>query len=266
MRGRIGHWLTVWGMSAAVAVSPAVAGRPLAVDDADPAGRGECEIEAGALYERAGAERHWEYPFGVACGLGYGVELGLGFGGQLDERCEQSGEARGVRRHTEDGVGDLVLGLKWQFAEGRGAWPRQALAPSVKFPTADADRGMGSGETDVDLAWLVSFAPGRTWGVHVNLGYTLVGDPDGLEADDVVHGGLALDWQALESVQLVGEVAAEREVRGAADTPVLVNAGLRWMPVDGWVLDAAAGARLGQVGPDYTVTVGLTRALALGGE
>lgn len=241
-------------------VCDAMAGRPLSVDDADPAEAGLVEVEVGAAYERGAGCTHWDMPLGVAYGLVPNVEIGMGFGGQMEER-EEVVEGSGCdRADHEHGVGDLEVGAKWQFLRDGPMAVRHAIIPTVKFPTADDDRELGSGKTDYDLTWASSVNLSGMAGAHLNVGYTWVGGV----ARDIVHYGLAVDCAVTEAVQWVGEVYAEKERSGGAGTVVQCAVGVRWAAVEGLTLDAAAGAGLDGDAPDFSATVGLT--WALGGE
>jgi putative salt-induced outer membrane protein YdiY len=107
--------------------------------------------------------------------------------------------------------------------------------------------------TDYDLTWIVSKSLGKKWNAHFNLGYTWVGG-----ADDVLHYGVAADYQLTDRVQLVAEVFADTT---ADDTAVQAGGGLRWQASEPVVLDAAVGAKLHGEAPDWTATVGLTWTL-----
>lgn len=236
--------------------SHAWAGRPLAIDDADPADTGQFEFEAGATYEHDPDCQHGDFPFGLTYGLLSSMEIGVGFGGQLEKRSEHdegSGTEQCIREH---GVGDLSVGAKWQFMESCPLGARHALAASVKFPTADDDNGLGSGATDYDLTWIVSRSIGEKTGVHLNLGHSWIGGTD----DDILHAGIALDYQMMDSVQWVGEVFAERALAEGADIGAQYNTGFRWNPSGSLSVDMAAGAKICGDVPDFTATVGLTWA------
>lgn len=238
----------------------AYAGRPMAIDDADPVDPGLCEFEAGAAYDQAPGCKHWDIPFGLTYGLVQGVEVGAGFGGQMEERTELLDE-RGTEDHVcEKGIGDLMIGAKWQFTESWPAKTRQALAAGVKLPTADEANGLGSGETDSDLTWIASRAIGEKTGIHLNLGYSLIGGED----SDVLHYGAAVDYQLANEIQWVGEIFAEKELAGGTDTVALFNTGLRWNPSDSVTLDIAGGSGFSDDGPDFMATVGLTWTFGFG--
>lgn len=251
-----GLWRSVIWIGVLLFAGGAWAGRPLAIDDADPVDPGQFEFEAGAACEHDSDCKHWDFPFGLTYGLVPRVEVGAGFGGQSEERTEVLAETGREETQNESGIGDLNLGAKWQFLESCPFGARQALAASVKFPTADEDKDLGSGETDCDLTWIASRSIGENAGVHLNLGYSWMGGPD----DDVLHYGVALDCQIGNAVQWVGEVLAEKELADGTETVAQYNTGFRWSPVENLTLDVAAGSKISADAPDFTGTVGLTWA------
>lgn len=236
-------------------VADAFAGRPLTVDDADPVAKAEAEVEAGIAYQGVPDCRHWDYPVGVTVGLASDMEAGIGFGGQFEQRKDVLGEPGSGGDHSTHGMGDLMMGAKWQFIRECPLGARHALAPSVKFPTADEDNGLGSGEMDYDLTWIASRALGEKAGLHLNAGYSWIGGPD----EDVLHGGLAVDIQLAAPLQWVGEAYFEKERDPGAERSAMVNTGLRWALGAAVTLDAAAGTKLcGDEAPDFIGSAGLT--------
>jgi hypothetical protein len=231
------------------------AGRPLVIDDAEPVGRGDAEIEAGVAYQGVPDCRHWDYPVGIAVGLVPGVEAALGFGGQFEQREDVLGEPGAGGDHSTHGVGDLMAGAKWQFVSECPLGARHALTPSVKLPTADEDKGLGSGQADYDLTWIVSRSLGEKAGIHLNAGYAWTGGPE----EDVLHGGFAVEIHLTTSVQWVGETYVEKGRAPVAESSVMVNTGVRWAFSGSITFDAAAGTKLcGDEAPDFTGTAGVT--------
>ena len=238
--------------------SAAWAGRPLTIDNADPSEQGTFEFEMGVEYESDSSCNHAEFPFGLSYGLLPDVSIGASFGGQIEERNEEVGNDRAC------GLGDFEINAKWRFFNETDLCPAMALAAAVKFPTADDDKGLGSGEIDYDLSWIVSKSLTDMIGGHVNVGYTWVGQPGGEDVGDIVHYGAALEVQGNDAMQWVGEVFAEKELQKDTQMLVLCNVGLRWSLSENLMLDMAVGTGLnGDVAPDITATAGLTWAFNL---
>lgn len=233
------------------------AGRPLVIDNADPVGKGQFELELGVAYESDAACDHAEVPLGLSYGLIDNLQVDFSLGGQLEERDEATG------RDRECGLGDLELSGKWKFYDETELLPAQAFVVAVKIPTADDSSGLGSGETDYDVSWIASKTVNEKTSVHLNAGYAWIGEPSGEDVGDVVHYGIALDYQLTEAVQWVGEVFAEKELQAGTQTLVQCNTGFRWNPSDNLTLDIAAGAGLCGDVPDITATTGLTWAFEL---
>lgn len=240
----------------ALMASVAWAGRPLAIDDADPVEVGQFEFEAGITHEREPGCKHWDYPVGLTAGLFPGLEAGVGFGGQLEERTERLEENGAGQCTRTQGIGDLVLGAKWQAIKECPLGARHALALAMKLPTADNEKDLGSGEPDNDVMWIISRALGDKVGVHLNAGYSWIGGPEA----DVFHYGVAVDYQLVDTVQWVGEVFSEKALSGGATVSTRYNTGFRWTLVDGLTLDVAAGSRISGEAPDFAGMAGLTWA------
>ena len=236
------------------AAVPALATRPLTIDDADPTPFEQCQLTTGVALEHSGDLQDADIPFGIAYGLVSNLEVNAGF---CMERTEVD-PGTGNYRH-ETGCGDLILGIKWQFL-GETDWlPRQTLEPAVKIPTANRSRGLGSGRTDYDLTWVASKKLTDRLQVDANLGFTLVGHTKDEPEDDVLHGGLAVEYQLSDSWVWVGEVFGNRDLRGDGRVCALGSTGLRWQIVDGLTADVALGTGLrGEDAPHLTGTIGLT--------
>lgn len=241
-------------LAALLAASPARAGRPLSIDDAGTQEHRHWKVDAGIEYSADAECDHVDMPVGVGYGLLPTLEIGAGFGGQIEERLEESGSD-----DRAGGIGDLVLAAKWSLYAGPELQPSLALAPSVKLPTADEDDGLGSGEVDADITAILSHPVTARAGVHLNAGYTWVGDTREEPADDELHGGVAADYQVTDAVQVVAEAAAAKAVTSGERAAFYGRGGLRWAAGENLTLDAAAGLRLAGRGEDWTCTIGATQ-------
>jgi len=225
---------------------------PLSVDEADTQDPGTFQIEAGVGYERDAQCHHYDYPVALTYGVMPQWDIAAGFGGQLEQRTWHQHEGAGRR---VSGLADLNLSTKWMYLTESSYVPRQTLCPSVTFPTADDQKGLGTGETDYDLTWMASKTLGEYAGIHLNIGYSWLGEPPEEDMGNLVHYGVAADYQIMESLQLIAEVFGELELK-EYESAWQFNTGFRWEILDDFLLVASAGSRISGDAPDFTAKVG----------
>ena len=98
-----------------------------------------------------------------------------GFNG-LPFRTGQTGTGNG----WESGVGDIILGGSYDLLrEPEKPFDLSAFG-SIKFPTADDGKGLGTGEFDETLGLAASKSLDKNWSILGRLGYTFIGDPPGI--------------------------------------------------------------------------------------
>lgn len=169
---------------------------------------------------------------------------------------------------TRGQVGDVVLRPKLQLLKGREANPLSLAAELVlKFPscnetvveTAPAVIPACTGEADLGLLAIATkeFQPVT---VHLNLGYTLVGNPPGRPVDDVVSYALAFEYVTiLPAVTVVTEVAGETSREpGRYGDPLDLLLGVTYALNRRVVLDSSLSVGLSSSSPDYTAAVGVS--------
>ena len=226
---------------------------PLTIDEADTQDPGTFQIEAGSSYETDSECHHYDFPVALTYGVMPRWDIAAGFGGQLEQRTRHEHEGEDRRA---SGLADLNLATKWMFLKESTYLPRQTVCPSVTLPTADDKKGLGSGETDYDLTWMASTSIGERFGVHLNVGYSWLGDPSGEDVGDLVHGGLAADYKLTDSLQCIGEVFGEEELEDH-ETAWQYRTGFRCEVADDFSLVVAAGSRISGDAPEFTATAGL---------
>jgi hypothetical protein len=225
------------------------AGRPLVTNDAEPVEFGKLQLEAGVDYCGDSACDHFDAPLTLTYGVARRVEVGIGLGGQYESRKTDGGGT-----DCESGWSDLSLCAKWKLLDQEKAFFDQAIAAAVKIPTADHDRGLGSGKVDYDLTYVLTRELNEQTSVLFNVGYTLVGEHDD---SDVLHYGPAITYQLTPRLCPVAEVLFETPVDGG-ETSIGTNAGLRYQLGESLTLDAAVGTRITGDWPHWTATLGLT--------
>ena len=179
---------------------------------------------------------------------------------QLDFDAVKS-ETDEATRVSLTGVGDTRVGLQLVALEDTDEHPALAFAYFVKIPTADGDKGLGTGRFDHKLVGLLSKKVGET-DIDFNVAYLLVGE-EGREGWE--HGGqgalsVSRDFENNFGVEaeLSGQSHDDVQPRG-----VFALGAVRYKASRRLFFDA--GARFGlnpeapRVGLFAGMTVGLTR-------
>lgn len=166
---------------------------------------------------------------------------------------------------NEDGLGDLTLAARVRFLKGREANPLSLAGRiAIKFPSCDEDQGFVrglvrgcTGEQDVGLTALASkeFYPVL---VHLNLGYTFVGNPPGGSLDDVLAYALGFDYLSeIETMRVFLELAGETNRFPEADSDLLwVLLAVRSQFMERAAADLGAAIGLTEETPDWTISIG----------
>ncbi|MBI3897874.1 MAG: hypothetical protein HY308_06210 [Gammaproteobacteria bacterium] len=100
-----------------------------------------------------------------------------------DGRGIPSGRAAG-ESDAEIGVGDLLLKGSVNLWTEDNERPRIDVTGKVKFGTADEDKNLGTGENDLSIQIDAERNYGTT-GLFGSLGYKFMGDPSGVDYDNV---------------------------------------------------------------------------------
>jgi hypothetical protein len=126
---------------------------------------------------------------------------------------------------TRSGIGDLTVGANYAIPEDRMGVGVD-FGARVKLPTAES--GLGTGKTDASLSTELS----RTFGnvtPFVQAGYRFMGDPDGIDLDNVWFGSVGASANVGKSVLIASydyreattaTVEDSQEIFAALSTPV----------------------------------------------
>jgi hypothetical protein len=222
-------------------------GRPLDTEDTGTVSPGRVEIELSGSYASGDAETRGGLVAVLSAGLAPALEV------KVEPQLLQVVDVDGEPLHS--GLGDTLLGAKYRLLD-QGESPVAALAAvSVRLPTGDADRGLGTDHVHAGGLAALSRSIGRTT-LTWNGGYTFVTRDRDLEAwllAGSVEHALTETWMP------VAEVVASVAAREAGDTVVL-RAGMVHAITSKVSLDAAVGFRLTGPAPDVTATAGVTIA------
>src|SRR5581483_2503385 len=114
---------------------------------------GLLQLEFGGLYTRASrTDRSFGSPVTARLGVFDWLELRLGSDGLLSH-ADQTGR--------ESGIGNTQIGAKLRLWADPGGLPVVSILPAVNLPTANSERGLGSGSADYTIAMLTGTDVGR---------------------------------------------------------------------------------------------------------
>lgn len=92
----------------------------------------------------------------------------------------------------DHGLGDLRVGAKVNLVGEPDAYNGLAVDGVLKIPTADQDKGIGTGKVDFGADLIASLEAGATAGFNGRLGLLMRGDPDEFEIGNELRWGLGL--------------------------------------------------------------------------
>lgn len=167
-------WSSLAGAGAAIAADVPIEVNPNRPTFATPAQTtqfGVAELEIGIQHTRYRDESGlFSTPFLLKFGVLSNVEIRVGGNGGLRQTDPTAPAA--------SGFGDLTLGGQWRYLRHGPLGFDQAVQVTVKVPTASDAKGLGSGEPDGTLMWILSRDLGR-FHADINGLETWLGRPGG---------------------------------------------------------------------------------------
>jgi Putative MetA-pathway of phenol degradation len=164
------------------------------------------------------------------------------------------------RRTTEVGFGDLIFRARYYLVEDPGvASYVPALTPflKVKAPTADASKGLGTGEWDVGfgLEFDKRFSEFFILG---DVGYTFIGDPPGQNLRNRPAASLGIGRYFTPTLAVVALLDWRRSLVKGGDDPLELVGVVQVKVLPSLTLSPYAFAGLTDGSPDFGVGVELS--------
>jgi hypothetical protein len=162
-------------------------------------------------------------------------------------------------RITEMGLGDIVLRGRYYALDEKDWWPTVALTGRIKFPTAQSQRGLGTGEFDEGIGVETTKSFAEKWLLFVDAGYTWVGKPPGFDLRNQWNYDVGLGYNF---TKLLTASVYYEEYRAAVQgnqnpQDVLISLNYQWTPQVGIMAYSQIG--LSDGAPAYAVSLGVSR-------
>ena len=199
--------------------------------------RGQLSIGAGYLGDEAVCQQEAGYAdfHTFFLSLGYGVTDRLSVGIDIPYSRQESDRAKADER----GLDDVNVGVTYRLLDEAVGRPAIGIVGFAALPTADEDKGLGTGKADVGFKLIVSKTLLPNLVGHVNVGYTVVGDTDEFKRRNEVTGGVGAEYAFTSRLSALAEVVANtnredgRRLNGdpqrASDYQAVGRAGFRYV-------------------------------------
>ncbi|RJQ77890.1 MAG: hypothetical protein C4519_12705 [Desulfobacteraceae bacterium] len=266
MKATIGYFQTLVGFSLSsliagllmyhtlIGVSPVQAadhynlerGLPVQVEDTIPTPYRNREIQGLLQWERKddGDDRFTAEPrleYGIFRNAQVSLAVPFEFGSDVED----------------DGLGDIELGMLYNFNQESFVLPATALSLEIAFPTSDESDGI-----QTTLKFIASKTIGRTssWHrVHLNAAWNYNGDPDDDERRNYYTAIIGYDVRITGDMLLVLDFIREQQKEEDRDSNI-VEAGIRYQLTPLTVIALGAGAGIGDESPDFRAAMAFQRS------
>lgn len=158
------------------------------------------------------------------------------------------------------GLGDIILKGRYYAITQDGLIPFIDVVGSIKFPTADEDKGLGTGKTD--FTCMVEFArrlKNKNLIALAEVGYTFVGDPSGFDADNRWLYSFGLAHELTPKTTLSGYLDGRTAIFKGNDDPLslLLIGQYKFRP--DLHFDTLLEVGLNDGAPDFGITLGIRK-------
>jgi hypothetical protein len=202
-------------------------GPPMLTDDPGTPGNRRWEVNVAFTVEDRRAGRTFSVPL---------IDANYGLG----ERIQLKIEAPWLVGRDENGLGNVLLGIKWRFLDEDAHGVALSLYPQIELRAPAASRKRGLGEADHE--YLLPLSAQKNLGpVSANAEIGFAYRPH--DEDEWVYG-LAIGREVSERLEVIGEVFGSSPLT-MRQSALLLNVGLRGRLNERLSLLLAAGTGLG---------------------
>lgn len=159
---------------------------------------------------------------------------------------------------TDCGIGDLILRGRYYLVDERDWIPTIAVTGRIKFPTADSDRGLGTGEFDEGFGVEVSKTLAGNWLGFLDFGYTFIGDPQGVDLRNQWYYDFGAGYNATKNLLVSAYYEEYRALIPNLSNPRDLLFALNYKATAALRLNASLLVGLSDGAPDYGLTGGIS--------
>lgn len=159
---------------------------------------------------------------------------------------------------TDCGIGDLVFRGRYYLVDEHGPVPTVAVTGRVKIPTADADRGLGTGRFDESFGVEMSKTLIGKWIGFVDFGYTFIGDPQDVNLRNQWYYDFGAGYNVTNKLLLSMYYEEYRALVEGLSNPRDLLFALNYKATSALRFNASILVGLSSGAPDYGLTGGVS--------
>jgi len=161
-----------------------------------------------------------------------------------------------VKRHgSASGVGDAFVNFSYKLLEENEGMPGVNLHAGVKLPTADEEKGLGTGEFDYQMGVGLGKGIGR-WFLYGGLDYNILGDPEYYDLDNYISGYASVATAVLDNMEVSLQLSAAQAATDVSDDSLALGVGMNYFLEKYGMVSAGLQKGLTDGSPDYSLVVG----------
>ncbi len=158
---------------------------------------------------------------------------------------------------TGSGIGDIVLEGVYTVTPLEDWMPYLDVGARVKFPTADDERGLGTGKFDYQLNLEVARVFGNVT-PFASVGYRFVGDPASFDLRNVWLASVGTVLQVASGVNAGAFLFYQQSASTTSEDQLDIMPYIDWKPTTDWSISLYTTAGLQDGSPDFGTGVQLT--------
>ncbi|MFT3867713.1 MAG: hypothetical protein QM715_04345 [Nibricoccus sp.] len=154
------------------------------------------------------------------------------------------------KTETVSGVGDVETSISFDATHGSEKGWSAVFTGTVKFATADEEKGLGTGKRDFGLGVTLARNFDRLT-PSIGFGYRFVGKPEGSDLKNYAYGSVGLGWWATDTTNLSLSFDTYQASSKSSGVDNEVSLGLNQNLGKHWDFEIHALAGLSTNAPDY---------------
>lgn len=178
-------------------------------------------------------------------------------GGGVAVKKKEQQAAPSTESRTEGGLGDILLRASYIVLKEQPLLPEIEPSLKIKFPTADEDRGLGTGEFDETIGVDLSKTFLERLTAYLTLAYTFIGSPPGADFDNSFGWSIGAAYAVAPPFSVFAFLDGATAISPGQDDPLELRVGAEYRLIRALKLTGSVMKGLSDGSADWGVSAGL---------